>query len=149
MCLWKEEEVMKIKMVLWFCNFSNLMNGMHTPIFAHIYYRKRCWVLGKIQNFHGICRLYLAFVMVICMTLFKNFWSVFLSWSVQYCNGFDQRVAKQWLCKHGPMGNSRWGCVFYVIRAMPSACNRPMNSQADMTCVFCVVHAEELWEVPE
>jgi hypothetical protein len=31
-----------------------------------------------------------------------------------YCNGFDQRVARQQLCKHGPTHNNNGGCVFCV-----------------------------------
>jgi hypothetical protein len=34
-----------------------------------------------------------------------------------YCNGFNQRVAWQQLCKHGPTRNNRLGCVSYVVRA--------------------------------
>jgi hypothetical protein len=55
-----------------------------------------------------------------------------------YCNWFDQRVAKQRLCKHGPTHNNRRGCVFYVVRATPSAGDRPMNSQSDKWHVFYV-----------
>jgi hypothetical protein len=29
-----------------------------------------------------------------------------------YCNGFDQRVARQQLCTHGPTGNNRRSSVF-------------------------------------
>jgi hypothetical protein len=36
---------------------------------------------------------------------------------VNTLNRFDQRVARQHLCKHGPTRNNRWGCVFYVVRA--------------------------------
>jgi hypothetical protein len=32
-----------------------------------------------------------------------------------YCNGFDQRVVTQQLCKHGPTRNNRWGCVFCAL----------------------------------
>jgi hypothetical protein len=32
----------------------------------------------------------------------------------KYCNRFDQRVARQQLCKHSPTHNNRWGCVLYV-----------------------------------
>jgi hypothetical protein len=46
---------------------------------------------------------------------------------IKYSNGFDQRVARQQLCKHGPTRNNRWGCNFYVVRAKPSAGNGPMN----------------------
>jgi hypothetical protein len=31
-----------------------------------------------------------------------------------YCNGFDQRFARQQHCKHGPTCNSRGGCFFRV-----------------------------------
>jgi hypothetical protein len=31
-----------------------------------------------------------------------------------YGNGFDQRIARQQLSKHGPTCNSRGGCVFRV-----------------------------------
>jgi hypothetical protein len=34
----------------------------------------------------------------------------------EYCNGFNQRVARQQLCKHGPTHN-KWGFVSYVVRA--------------------------------
>jgi hypothetical protein len=54
----------------------------------------------------------------------------------KYCNGFDQRVARQQLCKHGPTYSYRWDSVFYVIRTTPSAVNGPMNSQSDMWHVF-------------
>jgi hypothetical protein len=46
----------------------------------------------------------------------------------QYCNGFEQGVARQRLRKHSPTLNNRWGCVFYVVRATPGAGNGPMNS---------------------
>jgi hypothetical protein len=32
----------------------------------------------------------------------------------QYCNGFNQRVARQQLCKHDPTRNNRGGCVFRI-----------------------------------
>jgi hypothetical protein len=35
--------------------------------------------------------------------------------SLEYCNGFDQRVARQQLYKHGPPHNSGGTCVFYVV----------------------------------
>jgi hypothetical protein len=31
-----------------------------------------------------------------------------------YCNGFDERVARQQLCKHGPTRNNTGGCFFLV-----------------------------------
>jgi hypothetical protein len=31
-----------------------------------------------------------------------------------YCNGFDQPVARQHLCKHGQTRNNRGSCVFRV-----------------------------------
>jgi hypothetical protein len=34
-----------------------------------------------------------------------------------YCNGFDQCVARQQLCKQGTLSSNRGGCVFYVVRA--------------------------------
>lgn len=34
--------------------------------------------------------------------------------------------------------------VCYVVRSTPSAGDRPMNSQSDVTRVFCGVRAEEL-----
>jgi hypothetical protein len=34
--------------------------------------------------------------------------------SVKYCNGFDQRVARQQLWKHGPTLNNRGNCVFFL-----------------------------------
>jgi hypothetical protein len=58
-----------------------------------------------------------------------------------YCNGFG-RVARQQLCKHCPARNNRWDCVFYVVRATPSAANGPMNSQSDTWHVFSV------WSAP-
>jgi hypothetical protein len=30
----------------------------------------------------------------------------------QYYNRFDQSIARQQLCKHGPAHNNRWSCVF-------------------------------------
>jgi hypothetical protein len=30
---------------------------------------------------------------------------------VIYCNGFDQRVARQQLCKHAPTRNNRGSCI--------------------------------------
>jgi hypothetical protein len=59
-----------------------------------------------------------------------------------YCNGFDQRFARQQLCKHGPKYNNRWGCVFYVVRATPYAGNGPMSMQSDTW------HAFSLWSGP-
>jgi hypothetical protein len=35
-------------------------------------------------------------------------------WYPGHCNGFDQRVVTQELCKHGPTRNNRGGCVFHV-----------------------------------
>jgi hypothetical protein len=34
--------------------------------------------------------------------------------SLTYCNEFDQRIARQQLCKHGPTCNSRGCCVLRV-----------------------------------
>jgi hypothetical protein len=31
-----------------------------------------------------------------------------------YCNEFDERVARQQLCKHGPTRSNRGSCVFRV-----------------------------------
>jgi hypothetical protein len=50
---------------------------------------------------------------------------------VKYCNGFDQRVVRQELCKHGPTRNNTGGCLFYVVRARANAANGPMNSHSD------------------
>jgi coenzyme F420-reducing hydrogenase delta subunit len=47
-------------------------------------------------------------------------------------NRFDQCSARQQLYKHGPTQNNRRACVFYVVHAMTSAGNRPMNSLSDM-----------------
>jgi hypothetical protein len=59
----------------------------------------------------------------------------------KYYNWFDQRVARQQLCKYGPTRNNRWGCVFYVVRATPSAANGQINSQSDsVTCFLCGLH---------
>jgi hypothetical protein len=33
---------------------------------------------------------------------------------LKYGNGFDQRVARQHLCKHGPTSNNRGSCAFRV-----------------------------------
>jgi hypothetical protein len=74
-----------------------------------------------------------------------------------YCNAFDQRFARQQLCKHGPPRNNRWGCVFYVVSATPSAANGPRNSQSDTWHVFSVWSASRnnrravfsvAWSVP-
>jgi hypothetical protein len=46
----------------------------------------------------------------LCITSTIKQWNVFI-------NRFDQRVARQQLCKHGSTPNKRWGCVFYVVRA--------------------------------
>jgi hypothetical protein len=32
-----------------------------------------------------------------------------------YCNRFDERVARQQLCKHGPTRNNKGSCVFRVL----------------------------------
>jgi hypothetical protein len=60
----------------------------------------------------------------------------------EQCNGFDQGVAGQQLCKHGLARNNKWGCVFYVGRATPNAASGPMNSQSDTWHVFSV------WSAP-
>jgi hypothetical protein len=60
----------------------------------------------------------------------------------KYCNVLDQRVARQQLCKHGPTRNNTWSCIFYVVRASPSAGNGPMNSPSDTWHVFSV------WSAP-
>jgi hypothetical protein len=57
---------------------------------------------------------------------------------IKYYNLFDQRVARQHLCKHGPTCNNRWGCVFCVFRATPNAANGPINSQSDTWHMFSV-----------
>jgi hypothetical protein len=55
-----------------------------------------------------------------------------------YCNGFDQRVARQQLCKHGPTCNNGWGCVFYVARATPVlVTDRWTRSLTRDTCFLC------------
>jgi hypothetical protein len=41
----------------------------------------------------------------------------------KYCNRFEQHVARQQHCKHGPTRNHRWGCDFYVGRAEQRLCN--------------------------
>jgi hypothetical protein len=61
---------------------------------------------------------------------------------ISYRNGFDQRVARQQLCKHDPTRNNRWGCVFHVVRPTPSTGNGPMNPQSD-TC-----HVFSPWSMP-
>jgi hypothetical protein len=60
----------------------------------------------------------------------------------KYCNGFEQRIARQQLCKHNPTRNIRWGSVFYVVRATPSAGNGPINLQSDTW------HVVSLWSKP-
>lgn len=53
MDLCKEEEVMKLKVSLRFCNFYNLMNTMHTPVFGHILYgNKYAEYWGKYSIFN-------------------------------------------------------------------------------------------------
>jgi hypothetical protein len=55
---------------------------------------------------------------------------------IHIVNGFNQLVARQQLCKHGPTCNNRCGCVFCVVRATPNAANGPINSQPDKRRVF-------------
>jgi hypothetical protein len=48
-----------------------------------------------------------------------------------YCNGFDQRVARQQLSKHGPTRNNEGSCVF---------CGDVINNT---DCLFYVVRATQ------
>jgi hypothetical protein len=38
---------------------------------------------------------------------------MFFKYLELYCNIFDQRIARQQLCKHGPTRNNRKGCFLY------------------------------------
>jgi hypothetical protein len=108
--------------------------------------------LGRIYSIH-----------IVFNSLFINHHTIDTTKNVSkyiiYCNGFDQSFARQQLCKHGPTCNSRWGCVFYVVRATLSAGNGKMNSQSDAwyvllcvlrhatiecLCFLCVVRAERI-----
>jgi hypothetical protein len=51
-------------------------------------------------------------------------------------------IYRQQLCKHGPTRNNRRGCVFYAVRATPSAAEGQINSQSDTWHVFSV------WSAP-
>jgi hypothetical protein len=69
-----------------------------------------------IEDFVGFLSLSRRIVMLyldICNHRFRpqTFWFII---DQSYCNGFDQRVARQQLCKHSPTLNNRCGCVFYV-----------------------------------
>jgi hypothetical protein len=48
----------------------------------------------------------------------RDSWGRQLKWAQvpwhTYCNGFDQRVARQQLCKHGPTRNNRGSVVFFL-----------------------------------
>jgi hypothetical protein len=48
----------------------------------------------------------------------QNFyaWEIRICKHVIYCNGVDQSVARQQLCKHGTTNNNRGSCVFRVRR---------------------------------
>jgi hypothetical protein len=66
-------------------------------------------------------------------------------WSIGVCSNctrFDQHVARQQICIHGPTRNNRRSCGSYVVRATPSAGNGPMKSQSDTWHVFSV------WSAP-
>jgi hypothetical protein len=73
----------------------------------------------------------------------RNKFTVTLVISVICCNGFYQRVAREQLCKHGPMRNSRWGCVFYVVRTeqlwnngvMQPVCKQQLGKQTSAWAV--------------
>jgi hypothetical protein len=72
-------------------------------------------------------------IQIMVIAIFTTYFNIqkLYSFHRKYHNGFDQRVARQQLCKHGPTCNNTGGCVFYVVRATPSAGNGPMNSQSD------------------
>jgi hypothetical protein len=100
----------------------------------------RCWATNWPLSFYG-CRNSLHFSKESTITTcpeaveYSPLPHTLLS---RYCNGFDQRVARQRLRKHGPRRNNIWGCVFYVGRAKPSAGNGPMNSQSNTWHVLSV-----------
>jgi hypothetical protein len=47
------------------------------------------------------------------------------------CNGFDQRFARQQLCKHGPIRNNRGSCCFCVRGDVKTV------DSDHVICVFC------------
>jgi hypothetical protein len=59
------------------------------------------------------------FIMLITLYVSVSFdhHQVCMNKTIQYCNVFDQRVARKQLSKHGTTGNSRGSCVFYAVRA--------------------------------
>jgi hypothetical protein len=57
--------------------------------------------------------------------------------SVKYCNGSDQRVARQQLCKHGPTRNNGGTCVFYAVTSRNNG----------GSCVFYVVTSSTIQTV--
>jgi hypothetical protein len=65
-------------------------------------------VVTKLLNFATIPKDVLA----VCVLMFRPV----LCWRDMniYCNGFDQRFARQQLRKHGPTRNNRGGCVLRV-----------------------------------
>jgi hypothetical protein len=71
----------------------------------------RCLLLRTIQTQKYIvwaeCRVYYVKE---CGTYRNHFFFKELN----YCNGFDRRIARQQLCKHGPTRNNRGSCVVRV-----------------------------------
>jgi hypothetical protein len=57
-----------------------------------------------------------------------------------YCNGFDQRVSRQQLCKHGTLRNNR-ETVLQGVRAVTVAMQQLGKQTSTIQTVFCVVRA--------
>jgi hypothetical protein len=128
------------------CLYGNLKlhndidkNHAYKTYFSH--YSKVEWSSFNLKcHFHKASWKTFSQVICFCKVNLRKYY-VFFRRSIilySYYNRFDQRVARQQLCKHDPTRNNRWGCVFCVVRTMPSAANGPMNSQCDMWHMFSV-----------
>jgi hypothetical protein len=64
----------------------------------------------------------------------------------KYCNGFDQRVARQQLCEHGPTRNNGGTCVFYAMtsRNNGGSCVFYGVTSPTIETVFSVIRAEPI-----
>jgi hypothetical protein len=56
-----------------------------------------------------------------------------------YCNGFDRRIARQQLCKHGPTCKNGGGCVFYAV----------MSPTIGKLCFLCGPCCAYITRIPE
>jgi hypothetical protein len=84
--------------------------GFHSLLQRYLYLQSNpaCFFWNRIESLHRFVRH--TFVMTkFLLSLGWRYNSMWLQ-----CNGFDERVARQQFCKHGPTRNSRRGSVLLV-----------------------------------